>query len=104
MGNRHLTLCRELTKKYEEAWQTTLEAALERYGEEEPKGECVIVIEGCSFQEKQARERESWERMSIQDHVEYYESQGMDRKEAMKTAAKDRGISKRDIYQHLMGK
>lgn len=104
LGNRRLTLCRELTKKYEEAWQTTLEEALERYEGEEPRGECVIVIEGKSFQEKQAKMRESWESMNIQEHVAYYESQGMERKEAMRAAAKDRGISKRDIYQSLMGK
>lgn len=104
LGNRRLTLCRELTKKYEEAWQTTLEEALERYEGEEPRGECVMVIEGKSFQEKQAKMRESWESMNIQEHVAYYESQGMERKEAMRAAAKDRGISKRDIYQSLMGK
>lgn len=104
LGDRRLTLCRELTKKYEEAWHTTVEEALERYEKEEPRGECVMVIEGKSFQEKQAQERETWETMSIEDHVAYYESQGMERKEAMRRAAKDRGISKRDVYQHLIEK
>ncbi len=104
LGDRRLTLCRELTKKYEEAWHTTVEEALERYEKEEPRGECVMVIEGKSFQEKQAQERETWETISIEDHVAYYESQGMERKEAMRRAAKDRGISKRDVYQHLIEK
>lgn len=104
LGDRRLTLCRELTKKYEEAWHTTVEEALERYEKEEPRGECVMVIEGKSFQEKQAQERETWETMSIEDHVAYYEFQGMERKEAMRRAAKDRGISKRDVYQHLIEK
>ena len=104
VGNRRITLCRELTKKYEEAWQTTLEGALARYESEEPKGECVIVMEGKSFDEKDAEKKRAWEEMSIQDHVAYYEDLGVERKEAMRMAAKDRGISKRDVYQNLMGK
>lgn len=102
LGNRRITLCRELTKKYEEAWQTTFQEALARYENQEPKGECVIVIEGQSFQEKRAEEKRVWEETSIEEHVAHYESQGMDRKEAMRMAAKDRGISKREIYQHLL--
>ena len=104
LGNRSITLCRELTKKYEEAWQTTLDKALERYEDEEPKGECVIVIKGRSFEEKQAEKRSTWEEMSIEEHVAYYEKQGAERKEAMRLAARDRGVSKREIYQSLMRK
>lgn len=104
MGNRRITLCRELTKKYEEAWQTTIGEALERYGGEEPKGECVLVIEGKSFNEKDEEKKQVWEEMSIQEHVAYYEDAGVERKEAMRMAAKDRGIRKRDVYQNLMGK
>ena len=88
-----------MTKKYEEAWQTTFEGALEKYGKQEPKGEFVIVIEGRAFEEKEEEERKNWEEMSMEDHVDYYIAQGMDRKEAMEAAAKDRGISKRDVYQ-----
>lgn len=102
LGDRRITLCRELTKKYEEAWQTTLKDALVRYEEEEPKGECVIVIEGRSFQEKREEKERSWEQMSIKEHVAFYENQGIERKEAMRMAAKDRGISKRDVYQCLI--
>jgi len=104
LGNRKITLCRELTKKYEETWQTTLEGALARYEREEPKGECVIVMEGKSFEEKDAEKKRDWEEMSIQEHVAYYEGLGMEWKEAMRMAARDRGISKRDVYQNLMGK
>ncbi len=104
LGNRSITLCRELTKKYEEAWQTTLDKALERYEDEEPKGECVIVIKGRSFEEKQAEKRSTWDEMSIEEHVAYYEKQGAERKEAMRLAARDRGVSKREIYQSLMRK
>lgn len=104
LGNRRITLCRELTKKYEEAWQTTLEDVLARYESEEPRGECVIIIEGKSFDEKNAEKRRDWETMSIQEHMDYYESSGVEWKEAMRMVAKDRGISKRDVYQTLVGK
>ena len=102
LGNRNVTLCRELTKRYEEAWQTTLEEAAARYGEEPPKGEFVIVIEGKKEEEIRREENMSWEAMSVKDHMSYYESQGKDKKEAMKLVAKDRGVSKRDIYQELL--
>ncbi len=102
LGNRRMTLCRELTKKYEEAWQTTIEGALVRYETEEPKGECVLVIEGKTISQRKEEMTRSWEEMSVEEHMEYYESQGIDRKEAMRMVAKDRGISKRDVYQYLI--
>lgn len=102
LGNRRITICRELTKKYEEAYRTTLEEALAHYENEEPKGECVIVIEGKSVEELRQEQVKSWEEISIEAHMERYESQGMDRKDAMRMVAKDRGISKRDVYQYLM--
>lgn len=102
LGNRRITICRELTKKYEEAYRTTLEEALAHYENEEPKGECVIVIEGKSVEELRQEQVKSWEEISIEVHMERYESQGMDRKDAMRMVAKDRGISKRDVYQYLM--
>lgn len=104
LENRRITLCRELTKKHEEAWQTTLEGALARYELEEPKGECVIVIEGKNPREKEAKKKRAWDEMSIEEHVAHYEALGMERKEAMRMAAKDRGIGRRDVYQSLMGK
>lgn len=104
LGDRRITLCRELTKKYEEAWQTTIGEALARYESEKPKGECVLVIEGKSFLEKEEERKQIWEEMCVEEHVAYYENTGVERKEAMRMAAKDRGISKRDVYQKLMGK
>ena len=102
LGDRKCTICRELTKRYETAFQTTLAAAVEYYSEETPKGECVIVIEGKSRQEIIADQQEKWQEMSIEEHMEIYLSQGKDKKEAMKLVAKDRGVSKRDIYQALL--
>ena len=75
---------------------------VKRYGAEEPKGECVLVIEGKSFDEKDEEKKQAWEKMSIEEHVAFYENAGVERKEAMRMAAKDRGIRKRDVYQRLM--
>lgn len=104
LGNRRITICRELTKRYEEAYQTTFSEALARYGAEEPKGECVIVIEGVSIASLRDEQEKAWGEMSMEDHMEHYESQEIDRKEAMRLVAKDRGISKRDVYQYLMSR
>ena len=102
LGNRKITICRELTKKFESAFQTTFEEALAHYETEEPKGECVIVIAGKPVEEIREEEIRAWEEMPIEEHMEHYLSQGMDKKEAMKAVAKDRGISKRDVYQQLL--
>lgn len=102
LGERRITICRELTKKYESAYQTTFREAIARYEAEEPKGECVIVIEGKSPKEIKEEEIRAWQEMSLSEHMEYYLAQGQDKKEAMKSVAKDRGISKRDVYQQLL--
>ena len=102
LGNRRITVCRELTKKYETAFVTTLEEAVRHYEENDPKGECVLVIEGRSREELRQEEVSKWEEMSIEEHMELYLGQGIDKKEAMKKVAKDRGISKRDVYQQLL--
>ena len=101
LGERRITLCRELTKKFETVFPTTLEQALEYYKTEEPRGEYVLVLEGKSLEEKRQEEISSWENMSIEEHMAYYENQGMDEKSAMKQVAKDRGVGKREIYQYL---
>ena len=101
LGDRRITLCRELTKKFETVLPTTLEAALARYETEEPRGEYVLVIEGKSFTQKKEEAIKSWEEMSIEEHMAYYEAQGMDNKSAMKQVAKDRGVGKREIYSYL---
>lgn len=103
LGERKLTLCRELTKKFETVMPTTLEAALEYYKAEEPRGEYVLVIEGKSHEEKRREEIAAWTDMTIEEHMAYYEGQGMDSKTAMKQVAKDRGVGKREIYQYLHG-
>lgn len=101
LGNRRITLCRELTKKFETVLPTTLEEALAKYETEEPRGEYVLVIEGKSFEQKKEEAIKSWEEMTIEEHMAYYEAQGMDNKSAMKQVAKDRGVGKRDIYSYL---
>lgn len=102
LGERKVTLCRELTKKFETVMPTTLEQALSYYETEEPRGEYVLVLEGKSFAEKAREERDLWMQLSVEEHMAYYEEKGVDRKEAMKLVAKDRGVSKRDIYQYLL--
>lgn len=101
LGERRITLCRELTKKFETVMPTTLEKALEYYKAEEPRGEYVLVVEGKSHEEKRREEITSWESMSIEEHMAFYEEQGMDSRTAMKQVAKDRGVGKREIYAHL---
>ena len=102
LGERNITVCRELTKRYEEAFRTTFSGALEFYKENEPKGECVVVIEGKSFDQVNREKQQEFEEMTVEEHMELYLSQGMDKKEAMKRVAKDRGISKREVYQALL--
>ena len=102
LGNRRMTLCRELTKRYETAFRSTLQELLAYYEMEEPKGECVLVIEGRSRKEMEEEAQQEWSAMPLQAHMAYYENQGIARKEAMKLVAKDRGVGKRDIYQQLL--
>lgn len=103
LGNRNIRVCRELTKRHETVYEATMEEALAYYEANEPKGECVLVIEGKSREEIREEEQARWEEMSLNEHMAYYEKQGIDRKEAMKCVAKDRGMSKRDVYKALLG-
>lgn len=102
LGNRQISLCRELTKKHETNFRTTLSEAIAYYEMQEPKGEFVLVIEGADRQQLKSQEMQEFLSMSIPDHVKYYIEQGLDKKEAMKQAAKDRGVGKREIYQTLL--
>lgn len=104
LGDRRISICRELTKKFETVVATTLETALTMYEAEEPRGEYVLVIEGKSFDEQKKELEESYQELPIEEHMKHYEDQGMDRKEAMKQVAKDRGITKREVYGYLLGK
>lgn len=103
LGNRRVTVCRELTKRYETAFATTLEDAVVYYENNVPKGECVLVIEGRSREDAVRQERERWEEMSIEEHMKVYMAHGLSKKDAMKRVAKDRGVQKREIYNYLEG-
>lgn len=100
--NRRLTLCRELTKKFEEAVPTTLGGACSYFEQNDPRGEYVLVIAGRDHSEKEKERQAFWQQMSVPEHVAFYEAQGIPRREAMKKAAADRGVSRRDIYQTLL--
>ena len=102
LGDRRITICRELTKKFEEARPTTIAEAISFYKDNEPRGEYVLVIEGKSLEEQEEEKRQSWQEMSIQEHMKFYEEQGVDHKTAMKKVAADRGVGKREIYQALL--
>lgn len=104
LGERRITLCRELTKKFESVMPVTLEEAIAHYKNEEPRGEYVLVVEGRSREEKRREAIALWETMTIEEHMAYYEEQGLDNKSAMKQVAKDRGVGKREIYAYLHGK
>lgn len=101
-GDRKLTIVRELTKKHETIWQSTLLEATEVYQTKEPKGEYVLVLEGRSYEQMEEEKQMQWGATSLSEHMKLYEDRGMDKKEAMKAVAKDRGISKRDVYQMLI--
>lgn len=102
LGDRRVTVCRELTKKHETAFATTLKDACACYEAEGPRGECVIVVEGKSRNEVREEARAAWEELSIEEHMEQYLAAGMTKKDAMKQVAKDRGIGKREVYQALL--
>lgn len=104
LGDRKLTLCRELTKKFEEIIPTTIYDARVIFQSREPKGEYVLVVEGKSFSDFKKEKEQDWQSISIEEHMALYESQGIEHKEAMKRVAKDRGISKREVYQQLLEK
>lgn len=102
LGDRRISVCRELTKTHETVFRTTVSEALSYYETEEPRGECVLVIEGKSRMEIQQEQERSWEAVSIEEHMKRYLDGGTDKKEAMKLVAKDRGMKKRDVYQYLL--
>ena len=99
--DRRISLCRELTKKHEEAVRTTIGEAVARYENEEPRGEYVLVIEGRDPSDIAAEVVANWNDMPLEEHMEHYLKQGFTEKDAMKAVAKDRGVSKRDIYNKL---
>ena len=102
LGDRKITIVRELTKQYEESNQTTLEKASIEYKEKTVKGEIVLIIDGKPWEEIDLKNREQWLSVSLTEHMDYYEDQGIKRNEAMKKVAGDRGVSKREIYSELL--
>ena len=102
LGDRRISVCRELTKTHETVFRTTVSEALSYYETEEPRGECVLVVEGKNRLEIQQEQERSWEAISIEEHMKRYLDSGTDKKEAMKLVAKDRGMKKRDVYQYLL--
>ena len=100
--NHRIAICKELTKKHETGFETTLKEAVPYYEQNEPRGEYVLVLEGCSRQQMEQEAQDAWKEMSLGDHMKLYEEQGMNRKDAMKQVAKDRGVGKREIYQALL--
>lgn len=100
--DRKLSVCKELTKRYENVFLTTFEEACAYYDNNEPKGEYVLVIQGKSREIIKQEEVKTWEVMTIEEHMKVYTDTGMDKKKAMKAVAKDRGVSKRDIYNELL--
>lgn len=102
LGNRSISLCRELTKKYEDIQKTTLDDVLLYFKDHNPRGEYVLVISGKDRRELELQAQQTWEKLSLTEHMAFYETQEIPRKEAMKLVARDRGISKRDVYQALL--
>lgn len=102
LGDRKITLCRELTKRFEEALPMTLASAIVYYNENDPRGEYVLVLAGADRAQLEEEKRKSFEEMTIEEHMAMYTDQGLSRKEAMKKVAADRGVSKRDIYKELL--
>jgi 16S rRNA (cytidine1402-2'-O)-methyltransferase len=102
LGERKITICRELTKKFETVMPLTLDRAIEFYKDNEPRGEYVLVIEGMDRQILEQKRQSEYDDISIEEHMKIYEDRGIDSKTAMKNVAKDRGISKREVYQAIL--
>ncbi len=102
LGDRQMTICRELTKKFEDIRPTTLSESVLYYEKNEPRGEYVLVIRGENKEKLVLKDQEKWTDISIEAHLEMYMRDGIDKKEAMRKVAADRGLSKRDVYQALL--
>ena len=105
IGDRRVSIVRELTKLHEEVLRGNLSNIIADYesGRVAVRGEYVLVIEGKSLLEKRSERQKSFEEISIKEHFDKYISEGLDKKDAMKAVAKDRGIQKREVYKELLG-
>ena len=102
IGNRKISMCRELTKLYEEIIRLTLEEAIAYYKQNSPRGEYVLVIEGKSKEAIDKDEKAKWDTLTIEEHIQKYMNEGVNKKDAMKKVAKDRDMSKSEIYKHSL--
>ena len=102
LGDRRITACRELTKKHETCMLTTLSECIAYFDKNEPRGEFVLVIEGKTFEELDRNENEKWQKLTVEEHMQFYLDRGLEKKEAMKAVAKDRGVPKQEIYKQLL--
>ena len=102
LGDRKIVLCKELTKKFESVTEGRLFEITHYYETHDPRGEHVLVLEGIDRKKLLHEEQKTWEEMSLQEHMAFYEEQGYENKDAMKMVAKDRGVTKREIYQRLL--
>lgn len=101
-GQRKIAVCKELTKKHEKALHFTMEEALAFYTENLPRGEFVLVLDGADEEKLREERQDQWKEIPLTEHMQQYLDQGMDKKSAMKQVAKDRGVSKRDVYNALL--
>ena len=101
-SDRKLTVARELTKRHEEKIRLTLAEAIDYYQDNEPRGEYVLVIAGKSRQEQEEETHAKWEEFTVVEHLQIYLDKGMEKKDAMKAVAKDRGVGKREVYKALL--
>lgn len=102
LGNRKISMCRELTKLYEQIIRLSLQEAVQYYKDNSPRGEYVLVVEGKSQQEIDKEEKSKWEALTIEDHIQKHMDDGLTKKDAIKSVAKDRGIPKSEIYKYSL--
>lgn len=101
-GQRKIAVCKELTKKHEKALHFTMKEALAFYTENPPRGEFVLVLDGADEEKLREERQDQWKEIPLTEHMQQYLDQGMDKKSAMKQVARDRGVSKRDVYNALL--
>ncbi|MDV4152597.1 16S rRNA (cytidine(1402)-2'-O)-methyltransferase [Clostridium sp. AL.422] len=100
LGNRKIAICRELTKLHEEIYRGKISEGLEFFTENRPRGEFVLVIEGKSDEDIKAEKDAKWSSLSIEEHLLMIIEKGVDKKEAIKIVAKERGLAKKEVYKH----
>lgn len=97
-GDRQIAVCKELTKRHETVYRSDIKGAVDYYNANEPRGEYVLVIAGLNREDIILDKQDAWKEMPLEEHLKHYESQGIERREAIKLVAKDRGVPKREIY------